>query len=606
MEEVKVRDRSEIEEQYKWNLKPLFESDEAWEAALPSVDPEVERLMGYAGRLGESPAVLREFLDGYGLLQRKIENIYQYAMLRRSEDTRGEAAQIMNAKAMSKIVRVMSSFSFIDPELLSLSEEQFAAYIASEELAPYKHQLEDLLRAKPHTLSKAEEKILSGMGEIAGAPGDIADNLMDADMVFDPITTKDGETIDVTGANYILLQSNKDRDIREKAFKSFYKGYKQHINTFTATYSSNVKADAFQAETRHYPSARAMSMAHSNIPESVYDGLIDTVHKHMDSMYRYVALRKKILGVDELHYYDVYAPLMGDLTLRYSWDEAKEMVKKAVKPLGEEYGKNVQRAFDERWVDVFPNTGKSGGAYSAGTYDSNPYIMMNYTGTIDSVSTIAHEMGHSQHTLLSNTHQPSHYANYTLFVAEIASTVNENLLIEQLLAGDIDDKTRLYLLNQYLEGFKGTVYRQTMFAEFEKLAHEEVEKGGALSAEWLCKTYENLVKLYFGPDMVMDEEVRYEWARIPHFYRSFYVYVYATGYSSAVALSEKILKEGEPAVKKYLEFLSMGGSAYPLDELKHGGVDLTTPEPIDRALNKFAAIVADAEATYQRILDAEK
>ena len=349
-----------------------------------------------------------------------------------------------------------------------------------------------------------------------------------------------------------------------------------------------------------------MSMAHSNIPESVHDGLIDTVHKHMDSMYRYVALRKKILGVDELHYYDVYAPLMGDLTLRYSWDEAKEMVKKAVKPLGEEYGKNVQRAFDERWVDVFPNTGKSGGAYSAGTYDSNPYIMMNYTGTIDSVSTIAHEMGHSQHTLLSNTHQPSHYANYTLFVAEIASTVNENLLIEQLLAGDIDDKTRLYLLNQYLEGFKGTVYRQTMFAEFEKLAHEEVEKGGALSAEWLCKTYENLVKLYFGPDMVMDEEVRYEWARIPHFYRSFYVYVYATGYSSAVALSEKILKEGEPAVKKYLEFLSMGGSAYPLDELKHGGVDLTTPEPIDRALNKFAAIVADAEATYQRILDAEK
>ena len=562
--------------------------------------------MGYAGRLGESPAVLREFLDGYGLLQRKIENIYQYAMLRRSEDTRGEAAQIMNARAMSKIVRVMSGFSFIDPELLSLSEEQFAAYIASEELAPYKHQLEDLLRAKPHTLSKAEEKLLSGMGEIAGAPGEIADNLMDADMVFDPITTKDGETIDVTGANYILLQSNKDRDIREKAFKSFYKGYKQHINTFTATYSSNVKADAFQAETRHYPSARAMSMAHSNIPESVYDGLIDTVHKHMDSMYRYVALRKKILGVDELHYYDVYAPLMGDLTLRYSWDEAKEMVKEAVKPLGEEYGKNVQRAFDERWVDVFPNTGKSGGAYSAGTYDSNPYIMMNYTGTIDSVSTIAHEMGHSQHTLLSNTHQPSHYANYTLFVAEIASTVNENLLIEQLLAGDIDDKTRLYLLNQYLEGFKGTVYRQTLFAEFEKLAHEEVEKGGALSAEWLCKTYENLVKLYFGPDMVMDEEVRYEWARIPHFYRSFYVYVYATGYSSAVALSEKILKEGEPAVKKYLEFLSMGGSAYPLDELKHGGVDLTTPEPIGRALNKFAAIVADAEATYQRILDAEK
>lgn len=601
MADTKIKDRSEIAEQFKWDLSPLFESDEAWEAALPTVDAEVERLLTYQGRLTESPAVLKEFLDGQIKLERKISDLYQYPMLRRSEDTRGEAAQIMTAKASGKFVKIGAAFSFVDPELLSMDEEKFESFVNAPELAEYKHMLEDLKRAKAHTLSQAEEKILSGMREITGAPGDIAGDLQDADLVFDPIEDKDGNKIDVSGATYILLQSNQDRDIRKKSFQSYYKTYKQHINTFTATYSANVKADAFAARTRNYPSARAMSMAHSNIPVSVYDGLVDTVHSHLDAMYRYVALRKKMLGLDEIHYYDVYAPLVGDLELTYTYDEAKEMVKKAVKPLGEEYVKNVQRAFDERWIDVYPNTGKSGGAYSAGTFDSNPYIMMNYTGTIDSVSTLAHEMGHSQHTLLANTHQPAQYANYTLFVAEIASTVNENLLIEQLLKQDIDDKTRMYLLNQYMESFKGTVYRQTMFAEFEKLAHEEVEKGGALSAEWLNKTYEGLVKLYFGPEMVMDEEVRYEWARIPHFYRSFYVYVYATGYCSAAALSEGILKEGAPAVKKYLEFLSMGSSEYPLDSLKHGGVDLTTPAPIDAALNKFASIVADAEATYARL-----
>lgn len=601
MADTKIKDRSEIAEQFKWDLSPLFESDEAWEAALPTVDAEVERLLTYQGRLTESPAVLKEFLDGQMMLERKISNLYQYPMLRRSEDTRGEAAQIMTAKASGKFVKIGAAFSFVDPELLSMDEEKFESFVNAPELAEYKHMLEDLKRAKAHTLSQAEEKILSGMREITGAPGDIAGDLQDADLVFDPIEDKEGNQIDVSGATYILLQSNQDRDIRKKSFQSYYKTYKQHINTFTATYSANVKADAFAARTRNYPSARAMSMAHSNIPESVYDGLVETVHKNLPAMYRYVALRKKMLGLDEIHYYDVYAPLVGDLELTYTYDEAKEMVKKAVKPLGEEYVKNVQRAFDERWIDVYPNTGKSGGAYSAGTFDCNPYIMMNYTGTIDSVSTLAHEMGHSQHTLLANTHQPAQYANYTLFVAEIASTVNENLLIEQLLKQDIDDKTRMYLLNQYMENFKGTVYRQTMFAEFEKLAHEEVEKGGALSAEWLNKTYEGLVKLYFGPEMVMDEEVRYEWARIPHFYRSFYVYVYATGYCSAAALSEGILKEGEPAVKKYLEFLSMGSSEYPLDSLKHGGVDLTTPAPIDAALNKFASIVADAEATYARL-----
>jgi len=601
MADTKIRDRSEIEEQYKWNLNPLFESDEAWEAAMPAIDAESDRLLAYQGRLTESPAVLKEFLDGRTALDRVISRLYEYPMLRRSEDTRAEAAQLMTAKAGAKLVQLSAAFSFVDPELLAMSDADFEVFLNAPELASYRHLLEDLKRAKDHTLSQAEEKLLSGMGELTRAPGEIADSLRDADLVFDTIESRDGRRLDVSGATYILLQSDPDRDIREKSFRSFYRTYKQHINTFAAAYAANVKADAFEARTRRYPSARAMSMAYANIPESVYDGLVETVHRNLPAMYRYVALRKKLLNLPELHYYDVYAPLAGDLELTYSYEEAKEMVLKAVRPLGGEYGKNVQRAYNERWIDVYPNTGKSGGAFSSGTYDSDPYIMMNYTGTIDSVSTLAHEMGHSQHTLLSNSTQPPQYASYTLFVAEIASTVNENLLIEQLLSQPIDDRTRLYLLNQYMENFKDTVYRQTMFAEFEKLAHEEVEKGGALSAEWLNRTYEELVKLYFGPEMVMDEEVRYEWARIPHFYNSFYVYVYATGYCSAAALSEGILKNGEPAVKKYLEFLSMGSSRYPLEELKHAGVDLTTPAPIEAALQKFEAIVAEAEAVCARL-----
>lgn len=601
MAEGKTLERSQIEEKYKWNLAVMFENDQAWEKALNSLDDKAKELTGYAGKLSQSPAVLREFLDKKESLDRVMEDVYCYASCRQSEDLRQQQAQVMYQKAMGKYVQISSALSFFEPELLKMSDQKLEEFKNAPEMKGYEHDMDDLIRQKPHTLSEAEEKLMSGFEEMAMAPGDTADMLQDADMKFDPITLSDGSIREVTGSNYILLQSDPDREVREKAFHSYYKGYKEHINTFTSTYSANVKADAFKARTRHFDSARQMSLFASGIPLSVYDGLIDTVHKYMPAMYRYVALRKKILGLDELHYYDVYAPLAGDIKETYTYEQAKQMVLDAVKPLGEEYQKNVQRAYDERWIDVYPNVGKSGGAYSTGTYDSNPYIMTNFTGTLDSVSTIAHEMGHSQHTLLACTHQPPHYANYTLFVAEIASTVNENLLIEQLLSQTTDPKRRLYLLNQYLEGFKGTVYRQTMFAEFEKLAHEEVEKGGALSAQYLNDLYAGLVKQYFGDDLVMDDEVQYEWARIPHFYRSFYVYVYATGYSSAVALSEAILKEGQPAVKRYLEFLSAGSSMYPLDELKHGGVDLSTNAPIEQALQKFERIVEEAEKAYDQI-----
>ena len=598
---MEIKDRSLIEEQYKWDITTLFASDEAWEEALKAIPAKAAKVAAYQGKLTQSPAGLREFLDAEEALDREIENIYCYASLRYSEDTRAEAGQMMTSKAMGVLTQIGASLSFAQPEILSLSDADFDRFMESEELAGYRHMLDDLKRRKAHTLSEKEEKILSGMQEIRYAPGDIANMLQDADLKFDPVKLESGEELPLSGSNYILLQSDSRREVREKAFRNYYKSFKNHINTFASTYSSSVKGDVFMARTRGYESARAMSMAGENIPASVYDGLVETVHKYMPAMYRYVELRKKILGLDEIHYYDVYAPLCKDLDLKYTYEQAKAMVKKAVAPLGEDYVATVQRGFDERWIDVYPNTGKSGGAYSSGTYDSNPFIMCNFTGTIDSVSTIAHEMGHSMHTHLANTHQPAHYAGYTLFVAEIASTVNENLLIEQLLKEEKDPKTRLYLLNQYLENFKGTVYRQTMFAEFEQKAHAVIEEGGALSAELMNQIYEDLVKLYFGPSMVLDEEVRYEWARIPHFYRAFYVYKYATGYSSAVALSEKILTEGEPAVKKYLEFLSMAGSDYPLATLQHGGVDLSTPEPIERALKKFESIVEEAEKTYEAL-----
>lgn len=595
-----LQERAQIDPRYQWDLTRLYASDTAWEEEFSSLDQKIDALSAFAGKLGRAEG-LRAFLDAEVSLDRTLSNLYCYASMRRSEDTRATAAQSMYARIGAKYVRAVSVRAFAEPELLALPQETLNGLVEDPSLKEYRFALEDLLRRKPHTLSAAEEKLLASFGEVLGAPGEIADNLQDADLVFDSVQDGAGETVEVTGANYIVLQSSADRTLRENAFRSFYRGYRQHINTFAATYSANVKAAVAEASVRHYPSSRAMAMAGENIPETVYDSLVSAVRAHLPAMYRYVALRKRLLGVSDLHYYDVYAPLTQGTPKRYTYDQAKQMVLDAVAPLGESYGTIVRRGFAERWVDVFPNKGKSGGAYSTGTYDSSPYILTNFTGTLDSVSTIAHEMGHSIHTWFSNHNQPPQYAGYTLFVAEVASTVNENLMIEQLLKQAQDPAERLVLLNQYLENFKGTVYRQTMFAEFEREAHAMAERGEALNPEALNRLYAGLVADYFGPGLVMDEEVQYEWARIPHFYRPFYVYKYATGYSTAVALSEKILGEGESAVKRYLEFLSMGGSAYPLDELRHAGVDLTTPAPVEAALTKFERILDDAERTVRAL-----
>ena len=595
-----LKERKEIEKEYQWDLSKLYENDNAWEEDLPTVREDIKEVSAFRGKLNSAENILA-FLQAREKAERHLSNLFEYASLRKSEDSRAEDAQKMYARVYALYVQAMMETSFAEPELLSLSEEELKKITESECLKEYRFMMEKLLRRKPHTLNESEERILATLGEVFGAPGEISDNLMDADMVFEPVKDQNGNDVEVTSSNYILLQSGDDRILRENAFRSFYKGFRQHINTFAATYTGAVKGATAEAAIRHYPSSRAMSMAEEHVPEQVYDNLIQAVRDHLPAMYRYVALRKKILQIPEIHYYDVYAPLVKGSEKRYTYEQAKEMVLEAVRPLGEEYVKTVRYGLDSRWVDVYPNKGKSGGAFSAGTYDSEPYILTNFTGTLDSVSTLAHEMGHSMHTWHSNHNQPSWYASYTLFVAEVASTVNENLLIEQLLEKTTDPKEKLAMLNQYLEGFKGTVYRQTMFAEFEKKAHELAEQGEALNASTLNAIYRKLIEDYFGPEMVIDEEVQYEWARIPHFYRPFYVYKYATSYSTAVALSEAILHEGAPAVKRYLEFLSLGGSQDPLDELKHAGADLTTPKLINAALEKFEKVLLEAEKTAEEL-----
>ena len=599
---AELRERKEMDPAFMWDLTSLYRDDEDWEAAFSQLSLKVDAVAAFEGKIAQTDndgaaaaQCIRALLEAETELDLLLSDLFAYANLRRSEDTRAPQAQKMYARIYAKYVEAVTRTAFVQPQILSLSEETLKSAVEKEELEPYRFLMEKLLRQKPHTLSEKEEALLARFGEVFAAPGQIAENLQDADMVFEPVMDAEGQEHELTGSNYILLQTSPDRTLRENAFRSFYKGYRQHINTFASTYAGAVKAAAAQAQVRGYASSRAMSMAGENIPVEVYDTLIETVRSHLPAMYSYAELRKKLLSLDELHYYDLYTPLTGSSGRQYTYEQAQQMVLEAVRPLGDSYSKIVREGFSSRWIDVYPNRGKSGGAFSSGTYHSNPYIMTNFTGTLDSVSTIAHEMGHSMHTWHSNHTQPPHYAEYTLFVAEVASTVNENLLVEYLLKTEQDPRERLALLNQYLENFKGTVFRQVMFAEFEKTAHEMAERGEALDPGSLNALYAGLVRDYFGPALTMDEEVQYEWARIPHFYRPFYVYKYATGYTSAVALSEAVRSGGPQAVARYLDFLSMGGSADPLDELRHAGVDLASPAPVHAALQKFEKVLAQAQ-----------
>ena len=595
---MEVKERSEIQQQYKWDLTSLFESDEKWEEKLASLKGQQQVALSYQGKLDNAQTIYQYLKWDYSITS-DLSDLFCYASLRHSEDTRDSSATSMYSRIYSLYVEISSASAFARPEILSLDDDKLKAIIEDDQLKDYRFMLEDLYREKKHTLSAKEEIVISSFGESFAAASEISDSLRDSDLTFDDIMDDEGKKYPLSESSYIHYQMSDDRILRKSAFESYYKTYKQHIHTFASAYRAQVKTAVTEARLRGYGSSREMSLSKNNIPLSVYDNLIESVHRHLNLMYRYLAIRKKLLSVDELHYYDVYAPLSKGSNKQYTYKQAQQMVLEAVSPLGKEYQKKVQQAFDEKWVDVYPNVGKSNGAYSSGTYHSNPYIMMNFNGSLDSVSTLAHEMGHSLHTYLTNSHQPVQYSDYSLFVAEVASTVNENLLIDQLLQNCNDPRERLALLNEYLEGFKGTVYRQTMFAEFEMKAHQMAQQGQSLDCDSLSEVYENLIKLYFGDELVIDPEVKYEWARIPHFFNPFYVYVYATGYTSAVAIKEGILKQGQSAVDRYLEFLSMGSSDYPLNELKHAGVDLTSSESIDRAFEKLEEILDDAEKTIE-------
>ena len=595
---MEVKERSEIQQQYKWDLTSLFESDEKWEEKLASLKGQQQVALSYQGKLDNAQTIYQYLKWDYSITS-DLSDLFCYASLRHSEDTRDSNATSMYSRIYSLYVEISSASAFARPEILSLQDDKLKAIIEDDQLKDYRFMLEDLYREKKHTLSAKEEIVISSFGESFAAASEISESLRDSDLTFDDIVDDEGKKYPLSESSYIHYQMSDDRTLRKSAFESYYKTYKQHIHTFASAYRAQVKTAVTEARLRGYGSSREMSLSKNNIPLSVYDNLIESVHRHLNLMYRYLAIRKKLLSVDELHYYDVYAPLSKGSNKQYTYKQAQQMVLEAVSPLGKEYQKKVQQAFDEKWVDVYPNVGKSNGAYSSGTYHSNPYIMMNFNGSLDSVSTLAHEMGHSLHTYLTNSHQPVQYSDNSLFVAEVASTVNENLLIDQLLQHRNDPRERLALLNEYLEGFKGTVYRQTMFAEFEMKAHQMAQQGQSLDCDSLSEVYENLIKLYFGDELVIDPEVKYEWARIPHFFNPFYVYVYATGYTSAVAIKEGILKQGQSAVDRYLQFLSMGSSDYPLNELKHAGVDLTSSESIDRAFEKLEEILDDAEKTIE-------
>ena len=601
----KLQERKDMDRAYMWDLTKIYPDDRAWEEDFKKISGEVDGFASYAGKLGEADTLLA-FLEAMDDFDRRADKCMQYAYLRHSEDTREEASKSMQDRAMGMFVRFETVVSFAEPEFLALPEETIRALTENEKLAPYHIVLERLADKKAHTLTGPEERILASLGEVLASPQQISSSLEDSDMTFAPAKDKDGHEVEVTNAAFTTLEESKDRTLRENVFKSYYAGYKGHINTFAATMSGNVKSAVAQAQLRHFDSSREMAAAEERVPAVVYTNLIEAVHRHLPDMYRYVRLRRRLLGVDELHFYDIYAPLVPSTPEHFTFEQAKDLLFETVKVYGDEYLNTVKKGCSEGWIDVYPNVGKEGGAYSAGGYLTQPYIMMNFTGNLNSVSTLVHEMGHSMHSWHSNKHQPSTYANYTLFVAEVASTCNENLLIENLLTKTSDPQKRLEYLNQYLENFKGTVFRQTMFAEFEKTIHEAVAEGNALTPQYLCDIYKRLNETYFGPDMVIDDEIAYEWARIPHFYRPFYVYKYATSYSAAVALSEGIRKEaaGEASgnVKRYLEFLSMGCSKDPLDELRHAGVDFSTPEPVDRALDKFASVLDEAETCADALL----
>lgn len=594
---MEVKDRKDIDIKDTWNLESIYANNELWEEDYAALEKDAAEFAKLKGAIEADVSKIPAVLDAYYGLHRRLSKLSVYARMRFDQDTTDSTYQTMSAKIGSLGVKIGAASAFVEPEILSYSKEQLeAAEKENERTAYYGRKIEEMLRGQEHTLDAEKEELLAAAGDMAEAPDDIFSVLMNADMKYPDIVLDDGTHLPLTNSTYISYMESPDRAVREGAFKTLYGQIASLKNTFAAIYRGNLKQAKFYAQSRKYSSARAMYLADSNVPESVYDNLLSAVHEALPMMYRYVAVRKKVLGVDKLHMYDVYTPIVAAQNQTYEFEQAKQMVLEALKPMGEDYLSHAREGLENRWIDIYPNKGKKGGAYSWGCYDSQPFILLNYTKNLDSVFTLIHEMGHSIHSYYSITAQDYAYSDYKIFVAEVASTCNECLLMHDLLEKTTDKEQRKYLLNHYLDSFKGTLFRQTMFAEFEKTAHDYCAQGKPLTAEALSQMYLELNQKYFGPDMEKDEEIAYEWMRIPHFYTPFYVYQYATGYSAAVALSAKILKEGKPAVDAYMSFLKGGESKDPIDLLKMAGVDMTTEKPVADALALFGELVAELEA----------
>lgn len=596
MGKKKLKTRNEIDQKYKWKIEAMYPDAKSWEEDIQAVLSMTEAFSTYQNRLAESPKTLAAALREKDAIWQKLERAFVYARMKLDEDNRIAAQQSMHDKVNGIIAKVSAAMSFMTPELLKTPEETLRAYLSEEPaLAQYRFVIEDLLREKQHVLSKEEENILAQMSEVTDAPDTIFTMLNNADIRFGSIIDEDGDTAEVTHGNFINFMESHDRNVRKAAYSNVYGAYKGLVNTIASAYNYNVKTDVIGARIRKYPSARASALSGGNIPEEVYDNLISVVHQYLPVLHRYIDLRKKTLGVDELKMYDIYVPLIEVPKRKVPYEEALKMMKEGLAPLGEEYINRLSRGVESGWIDVYENEGKTSGAYSFGSYDSFPYILLNYTDTLKDVFTVVHEMGHSMHSSYTRENQPFTYGSHSIFTAEVASTVNESLLMQHLLTKETDPKMRKYLLNLYIEEFRTTLFRQTMFAEFEHLTHKYVEEGGSLTAEWLCEEYDKLNKAYFGPALSPDEDIRYEWARIPHFYRSFYVYQYATGYSAATAISKKILEEGESARDAYKAFLKTGDSDYPVELLKIAGVDMSSTEPVVLAMETFKNLVEELE-----------
>jgi len=593
---MELKKRADMDPRFTWDLTPVFESDEAWEAALKEAGETVGTLASIPGTLGKSVESLKTGLDALSAAMEKMERVYCYAFLRKSGDNGDAKCQDMEARCIGLLTGFQSAVAFMNPEILAIAPETLEAYMADERMATYRHMVEDICRGRSHILDAEREKMLAMLGDAAQTPSNVFDMFESVDMTFEPVIDEKGEEAPLSHGTFSIYRESKNRDVRRDAFEKYSGAFAKFINTLAAMYAGSVKFDCYHAAVRGYASACEAALFGNNVPVSLYDNLVSTLETGLGTMKRYLDLRKKMLGLEELHIYDLYAPMVDEVEFDMPYEKACELVKEALKPLGEEYGKLLDRAFTERWIDVYENKGKTTGAYSMGVYGAHPYVLLNYTNTLDDAFTLAHELGHAMHSFHSDAARDFVNHDYAIFVAEVASTVNEVLLTKHLLKVETDPRRRAYILNHFLEGFRTTVFRQTQFAEFECKAHDMYQAGMPLTAQSLNEAYRATnAKYYEG--VVLDDYTDTEWARIPHFYRAFYVYQYATGFCSAVTIADRILNENGAA--DYLKFLATGGSDYPLNELKIAGVDLTKPEAIANAMRVFAETMDDMEKAVE-------